>query len=256
MSQIKKVAVGTSWDNLLGQVDDLTTAKPEAVRQLLADLVLPRIDRIRLFASQAGERVMVREIPIPAVKTDRAAFKQKGLRKIDDPEITVALTLKEDGTISFGVESDAALVGEDLSALETITQVNEAPAEFDDPETDDFVSAQDIADELHVDKTTITRRIKNNRLLGYQGFKRDWLIPRAQFKGGNVVPGIAEMIGLFNNEHRETWFFLSSKFFYGDDNPRPIDRLRTLKHSDKAALEACIAELEAVKNSYDHGDHF
>lgn len=234
MSEIKKVAVGAPWDNLLGEVDDLTTAKPEAVRQLLADLVLPRIDRIRLFASQAGERIIVREIPIP----------------------TVALTLKEDGTISFDVESDTALVGDDLSALETITQVDEALAEFDDPEADDFVSAQDIADELRVDKTTITRRIKNNRLLGYQGFKRDWLIPRTQFKGGNVVPGIAEMIALFDNEHRETWFFLSSKFFYGDDNPRPIDRLRALKRSDKAALEACITELKAMKSSYDHGDHF
>ena len=256
MSQIKKVSVSTPWDYLLGQVDDLTTAKPEVIRQLLADLVLPRIDRIRLFASHAGAREMVKEITIPAVKADRAALTRKGLRKIDDPEITVALTLKEDGTISFGVESEPALMGQDLSALESITYTDDEVVDFADPETDDFVSAQGIADELGVDKTTITRRIKNNKLLGYQGFKRDWLIPRAQFKGGNVVPGIAEMIALFGREHRETWFFLSSQFFYGDDNPRPIDRLRALKRSDKIGLEACLSELESMKSSYDHGDHF
>ncbi len=256
MSQIKKVAVSTPWDNLLSQVDDLTSAKPEAVRQLLADLVLPRIDRIRLFASQAGAREVVREIAVPAVKTDRDALTRKGLRKIDDTEITVALTLKEDGTISLGVESEPALVGQDLSVLENITYTDDEVVDFADPETDDFISAQEIADELGVAKTTITRRIKNNKLLGYQGFKRDWLIPRAQFKGGNVVPGVAEMIALFDNEHRETWFFLSSKFFYGDDNPCPIDRLRALKRNDKAGFEACLVELESVKSSHDHGDHF
>jgi len=256
MRQTKKAAVGTSWDNLLSRVDRLTTEKPEAVRHLLAGLVLPRIDRIHLFASQGGARELVREIVVPAVETDHVEWTREGTRKIDAPEVTVALTLKEDGSIGFDMESEATLVGEDLSVLETISDTDDMVVDFDDPETDDFISAQGISDELGVDKTTITRRIKNNRLLGYRGFKRDWLIPRAQFKNGNVLPGIAEIIALFDNEHRETWFFLSSRFFYGDENPRPIDRLRALKRSDKAGLEVCLAELKSVKSSHDHGDHF
>jgi len=256
MSQTKKVATGTPWDTLLGQVDDLTNAKPEAVRQALAELVLPHIDRIRLFASQASGREMVREVVVPSVNADRAALRREGFNKVEDPEITVALTLKEDGTISFGVESESALIGEDLSALANIVDVEEKAAGYDDPTTDDFISAQEIADELGVDKTTITRRIKSNRLLGYQGFKRDWLIPRAQFKDGDVAPGIAEMIAMFDDDHRETWFFLSSNLFYGDDHPRPIDRIRALKRSDKAGLADCLAELKSAKSSHDHGDHF
>ncbi|MCY4289028.1 MAG: hypothetical protein OXC63_10580, partial [Aestuariivita sp.] len=112
ISQNKKHRRWGAWNNLLGQIDDLTTAKPEIVRQLLTDLVLPPIDRIRLFASQAGAQEMVREIAIPSTKMDRATLTRKGLREIDDLEIAVALTLQEDGTtISFGVASEPALLG-------------------------------------------------------------------------------------------------------------------------------------------------
>lgn len=199
---------------------------------------------------------MVKEIAVPVGGAARATLMREDLHETDDAEVTVALTLGDDGTINLGVESETALVGQNLSALETITDGGDGPAGHADPATDQFVSAQDVADELGVDKTTVTRRIKSNRLIGYQGFKRDWLIPRAQFRSGDVVPGIAETIALFGNDHRNAWFFLSSRFFYGDDDPRPIDRLRTLKRGDKAALEACISEFEAVKDSLDHGDHF
>ena len=105
-ARTKNIAVGAPWNNLLGQIDDLTTAKPEIVRQPLTDLVLPPIDRIRLFASQAGAQKMVREIAIPSSKMDRAALTRKRLREIDDLEIAVALTLQEDHTISFGGASE------------------------------------------------------------------------------------------------------------------------------------------------------
>ncbi len=254
MSQGKKVMVGTSGDSLSGQVADLSPAKFETLYQRLS-----RIDCIRLFTSRDGVREMVKEVPVSAVLSEPVpvVLLEKGLRKTSGPGIRASLTFDEDGTISFDdTEIEAALAGEDVSALEAITPVDAPSGEFGDPETDDFVSAQAIANELGVDKTTITRRIKNNKLLGYQGFKRDWLIPRAQFKDDNVVPGVAEMIKLFDNEHREAWFFLSSKFFYGDDNPRPIDRLRALRRNDKDKLEACLAELESVKSGHDHGDHF
>lgn len=265
MNQTMKVVVHPPWDKLLGQAESLTIAKSEEFRQTLAALLLSRIDRIdriRIYSPGAGKHGAVREIAIPAggrnravLDLYRAVFDQKGL-KIDDPEISVALTLDENGTISFGVEGGEAVVGEDLSVLKSDAHIEGSCNELDIPKTEEFVSAQGIANQIGVDKATIIRRIKNNRLIGYQGFKRDWLIPRAQFKDRDVVPGIAEMIALFGNDHREAWFFLSSGFFYGDDNPRPIDRLRAVKRSDEAGLKACLKELESVKGSYDHGDHF
>ena len=240
MHQPERTAGSTAWGDLLGQVDNLTTTKPEAIPQLLAERMFAQGSRIRLLTLQAGARKVVKDIPLPTGRTDR----------------TVVLALEEEGTISLNVENEAALIGEDLSKLETITDSEDEAGDFDDPETDDFISAQDIANELGVNKTTITRRIKDNGILGYKGFKVDWLIPRAQFKDRDVIPGIAEMIELFDDNHQATWFFLSSNFFYGTAHPRPIDRLQALKRSDKAGLKACLNELELVKNSQDHGAHF
>ena len=256
MSQTKKATVETPWDTLSLQVEGLNQAKPEEFRQTLADLVVPRIDRIRIFAAREGGREMIKEFVAPVANPARVARKETGLTAVEHPEVTAALTLKPDGTISIDVESEPALIGEDLFQLADVDDEDDEDRSFDDPMTDDFVSAQDISDELGVSKSTITRRIKDNKLLGYHGFKRDWLIPRAQFKDRNVVPGIAETIALFDNEHREAWFFLSFRLYYGDDNPRPIDRLRVLRRSDKDGLNALLAELKAAKDSHDHGDHF
>lgn len=225
--------------------------------RLLAELVLPHIDRVRLFTLQAGERRMPGENPISDIKNGTVALTREGLRKTDGLRITVDLIFRqEDGTIGFDVETEAVLVGEGIPALETTTPVRDGPIDYEDPTTDDCVSAQEAADELGVDKATVTQRIESNRLLGYQGLKGGWLLPRAQFRDGDVVPGVAETIAMFDNKHRKTWLFLSSRFFYGDDNPRPIDRLRALKRGDETALEACVTELEAVKSSHDHGAHF
>lgn len=240
----------------------LTAAKSGTVShkefcRLLAELVLPHIDRIRLFTSQAGERKTLGEIPLPAVKNGPKALTREGLRKTDGSRITVDLVFKEeDGTIGFGVETEATLVGEGIPVLETATPVRDGSVDYEYPTTDDRVSVQEAAGELGVDEATVTRRIESNRPLGYHGFKGEWFIPHAQFRDGAVVPGVAEMIALFDNRHRKTWRFLSSGFFYGDDSPRPIDRLRALERGDEAALEACVTELGALKSSLDHGAHF
>ncbi len=217
---------------------------------------MPWIDRIRFFVARPGGREMIEELVAPVAKPACAAMKATGIPATEHPEVTVAFTLKPDGTISFDVESEPALIGADLFQFADVGDADDIDRSFDDPMTDEFVSAQDIADEPDVNKTTITRRIKDHKLLGYRGFKRDWQISRAQFKDGNVVPGVAEMIAMFGNEHREAWFFLSSRLFFGDDNPRPINRLRMLQRSESDGLNACLAELKAAKDSHDHGDHF
>lgn len=250
MSQKRKlVARATSSDNPV-RLQSQITAENGVGDQLAANRLFANTGRIRLFTSRAGTSELFREF----IGSGRLTPNETGEAGV--PEVTLDLILNEDGAIEFALEGDGALVGESLSSLESIADTGESVPDGVDPETDEFLSACEAANEVGVDKSTITRRIKDNRLLGYRGFKRDWLIPRAQFKRGNVVPGIGEMIALFDGDHRETWFFLSSNFFYGDARPRPIDMLRALKHSDEAGLDASLAKLESLKSSYEHGDHF
>ena len=144
------------------------------------------------------------------------------------------------------------LHGQDLSELETATDNTDArQAICDDPQREDFLSDQEIADQCGASEATIKEFVERNKLLGYKGIGNNWLIPRAQF-----VPGIDQVVSWFEGNHRQAWFFLSSNLFYGDEQPRPIDRLQALHRGDREALEKCLAELERAKCSHDHGDHF
>ena len=114
------------------------------------------------------------------------------------------------------------LHGQDLSEFEAPTDNTDArQAELNDPQREDFLSDQEIADQF-----------------------------------GNDTPGIDQVVSWFEGNHRQAWFFLSSNLFYGDEQPRPIDRLQALHRGDREALAKCLAELERAKCSHDHGDHF
>lgn len=152
------------------------------------------------------------------------------------------------------------LVGEDLSTLitEKVSSIQKAVEsksdEVDLQFEDECISAKEASNLLNVDKSTVTRRIDKGEIIGFQEFKRELRIPKDQFKGNNLALGIKEMIKMFDGDHKETWFFLSSPIFYGDKESRPIDRLRALKR--EADLPDCLAQLEIAKDSHDLGDHF
>ena len=99
-------------------------------------------------------------------------------------------------------------------------------------------------------------------MVGFQVFKNALRIPKIQFRNGDVVPGVAEIIALFKAEssngiiradHKSVWDFLTSTIYPGDVAPRPIDRLRSA--SPNSSISSVVAELALAKQSFDYGDH-
>ena len=160
--------------------------------------------------------------------------------------------------------------GEDLAPLrgEDLDELRRNAAQFPPPEpsarvdlpSDAYLTAAAAAERLGVAKSTVTRRIAQNRLIGFRSFTRTLRIPKDQFGGSDVVPGVPEVLALFERspgqpvDHRAAWAFLNSELFRGAPNPRPIDRLRTAAAS--GATSTLLSELARTKESLDRGDHF
>ena len=156
----------------------------------------------------------------------------------------------------------ARLRGEDLDELRhnaALLPPPEASVPADLP-SDAYLTAAAAADRLHVSKSTVTRRIAQNRLIGFRAFTRTLRIPEDQFDGDDVVPGIPDVLALFARspdqlaDHRRAWTFLNSNLFRGDPDPRPIDRLRSAAAT--GATPDLLSELARAKESLDRGDHF
>ena len=125
-----------------------------------------------------------------------------------------------------------------------------------------YLSAAEAAMSLGVSKSTITRRIERDRMVGFRLFKDALQIPKDQLLDGDVVPGIPAILALFARpdaaghaaiDHKNAWMFLASDIFRGDRDPRPIDRLRRAART--ATTESVVAELTHVKGGLDRGDH-
>ena len=134
--------------------------------------------------------------------------------------------------------------------------------DFDTPSADVYLTAAETASLLRVDKSTVTRRIKKNELIGFQVFTNALRIPREQFRNGDVVPGIADVLAFFKTDtsdnrtsvdHKATWSFLASTIYAGDVAHRPIDRLRAA--SLESRTSTVLEEIALAKQSLDHGDH-
>jgi len=128
---------------------------------------------------------------------------------------------------------------------------------------DAYYTAPAAAKQLQVDRSTVTRRVARNKLIGFTIFKRALRIPKDQFLGPDVVPGIPEVLALFAQpkrtsdnkvDHKSAWAFLGGHLFHGDPQPRPIDRLR--RAAGQGTTESVLAELARAKESLDRGDHF
>ena len=157
-------------------------------------------------------------------------------------------------------ESAAELRGESLDELRR--KAPPLPVQGETPPADAYFTAPAAAKYLGVDRSTITRRVGSNQLIGFTVFKRTLRIPKDQFLESDVVPGVPEVLALFpkpaatsNNpiDHRSAWAFLAGDLFHGDPEPRPIDRLRVA--AAKGMTELVLADLARAKESLDRGDH-
>ena len=156
----------------------------------------------------------------------------------------------------------AVLRGEDLDELRrnAARYPSPEPSVPADLPSDAYLTAAATAERLRVTKSTVTRRIAQNRLIGFRAFTRALRIPKDQFDGDRVVPGVPDVLALFARspdqpvDHRAAWAFLNSHLFQGAPNPRPIDRLRSAAAT--GATSTLLSELARTKESLDRGDHF
>ena len=264
----------------LSFIADLVQASPTLTTgPVLAMLLALQINRIRLFQAgrdgytQVLERRVDRDVHDSDAETrvgkltslDEAVrdavaelTNLEGVRSVD---IALDLTVgTADESLSSDLDTAPLLEGQDLSELSSPGVTPDAAAPESELHTDEFFTAADAAAMLGVSKSTITRRIRKGEIIGFCGFKKALRIPRDQFNHGDVVAGVAEILARFQGEdenatfdHKEAWIFLCSTLYPGDPAPRPIDRLRAA--SRERPWQSIVAELVAVKESLDYGDH-
>ena len=250
---------------------------------MLATLLAPMIGHVRLFQTTKDNLPNVLEWSVdtdtrasvfpfrPANLATELEQLKETLEKLSSPrsasDINVFLGLSfdpSDESLSIDVTAEPVLEGEDLATLAAASTPGTSPRvrDFHVPLDDVYFTASKAAELLGVDKSTITRRIRNNELIGFRIFKNALRIPKDQFKDGDVLDGIADVLSLFesnsedgNNfvDHKAAWAFLASTIYPGDVAPRPIDRLRDT--SIYRPVSAVLEELALAKQSLDYGDH-
>ncbi|WP_159087087.1 helix-turn-helix transcriptional regulator [Loktanella sp. Alg231-35] len=265
MRQPKMSATPAATLKTLGNyVQSLETGGAMNIQTSIGDLLGSRVDHVRLWKGHNSGREIVKEVSLPkrGHRPDRSKRAKKGvdpdllkiLDQVEDPEISVDLTLNmENGTVSLAVEMEPTLVGQDLSALTGTAAETDFPTFDDEPFDDEFWSADEAAAALGVAKSTITRRIKSNELIGFRQFKNALYVPREQVDGKTLVRGIAEVLEMFSFAHHDAWQFLTTELFYGEPQSRPLDKLKGAKTD--TALIACLAEIKVAKEGFDFGDH-
>ena len=252
-------------------------------RLTLATMLAPLIGHIRIFQTTKDKRPNVlewsintdtRAVDFPWEPTNLAAeFEQlkdaieklSSPRSASDVDLFLGLSVDpSDESLSIDVTTEPVLDGEDLATLAPASTSETSPRheEFHAPQDDVYFTTSKAAQLLGVDKSTVTRRIRNNELIGFRIFKNALRVPKDQFKSGDVVDGIANVLSLFEAhaadgntflDHKAAWAFLASTIYPGDVAPRPIDRLRAT--SIDRPVSAVLEELALAKQSLDYGDH-
>ena len=269
--------------SLTAYITEINQLEPSKQRLAVAALLALKTRRLRLLKStDDGFSVLAAATMVPDV--DIKEFCAKLLNNTDFPttflsnltaltnhekaEKTLApvasidLIVNDSGYVSVNTRKALILEGEDLTTLQR--QVSKPLVTIHPSETRDgtFLSASEAAKLLGVAKSTITRRIEKNEVLGFRMFTNALRIPAEQFVDGSVVLGIPKVLEVFKKEtingkrytdHRGAWYFLNTVVYPGDTAPRPIDRLKEAKTVQ--ATEEVFAELCRVKESLDRGDH-
>ena len=256
---------------------------PPKFRLTLTTLLAAMIGRIRLFQSTEGGFPNVLEWQIDA-ETRASDFRLEpaslvsnfepskyaiemlsSFQRVSDVDLFVDLSVDpSDRYLSIDLTTEPVLEGQDLATLAAASAPETLPPveDFHIPLDDIYLTAAATAELLGVNKSTVTRRIEKGELIGFQVFKKALRIPRNQFKNGDVVAGVADVLALFKIDsvdsetlvdHKAAWAFLASTIYPGDAAPRPIDRLRAVS-SMSLTLEV-VDELALAKQSLDYGDH-
>ena len=263
---------------LQGRVAGPENLAQDEFRSKLGTLIDSVIGRIRLYRLTGGRRVKLLECEVDAdaagaeskaaalteiiEAVDDAAGERALARAARDADVALDLTVDPaDGSLSIDISTERVLEGQNLAAA--VAAGPAPPArDFDLPMDDAYLTAADAARLLGVAKSTVTRRIANDELIGFRVFKNAFRIPRDQFRDGDVVDGVADILALFAIkiqdrgtviDHRGAWAFLGSTLYPGEEAPRPIDRLRAASPLRPAGT--VVAELALAKRSLDHGDH-
>ena len=252
---------------LVNYIQSLKSGTDSKSLPTVGDLLASRVRRIRLWQGGHGLPVKVREVGLP--KRSRLSdsdmntrFRNleadllKVLDEIEDPDIAVDLTMDmRNGAVSLALQMEVPLVGEDLSAIVEASDDDEYdyPKFRDEPFDDSYWSVAEAAKALGVAKSTITRRIKANQIIGFRLFKNAIYVPREQFVRQVPVKGVLEVLKFSGYNHVWTWKFLDSSVFYGEEKDRPIDRLKACR--TEKTLKSCLAQLEWYYVGFAGGSH-
>ena len=158
----------------------------------------------------------------------------------------------------------SALEGEDLFALAERVAAQSDAATVDGPvwrpddsdrEVDVWLSLDDAAALLNISDAVLHNRLDSGALLSFEDDEGRPLIPAAQIIDGRAVAGLRDIVEWFDGDRRRAWRFLSDAIFYGDADPRPIDKLRRAAASQSADdTREASALIKSAQTSYAYGD--
>lgn len=278
-----KAGHADALSSIRAYIAELNDLDPSSRRFAVAALLAPKIGRVRLFRAHDNTLSAVAECamsPDPEIRgfwselssaagIPRSSLESLGASPGYEPGVaalapvpSIDLVADDSGNVSASIGPALPLEGENLLTLGEqdvaplpASAVSAAPA-------DAFLSAAGAADLLGVAKSTVTRKIEKNKVVGFHSFTNALRVPVEQFAQGDVVTGIPEVLAMFADEssdgvthadHKGAWDFLTTTVYPGDAAPRPIDRLKAGMRSRKG--RNVVAELRRVKESLDYGDH-
>lgn len=261
---------------------ELNKLDPSKRQFAVVALLAPKVGRVRLLKANGNALSTVAECAMTPGKeaggfwselSDAVGVPKSSLTSLsasptyDVGEAALApvsIDLIEDGSgsVSVSIGQEPPLEGESLAALREQDVMPLPPFTPPGASEGSFLSAAHAADLLGVAKSTVTRKIEKNEVIGFRTFTNALRIPEGQFEHGDVVAGIPQVLALFTEEssegqmhadHKGAWDFLTTVVYPGDAAPRPIDRLKAGMRNRKS--HEVVAELGRVKESLDYGDH-
>ena len=125
-------------------------------------------------------------------------------RSAGDIDVFLGLSFDpSDESLSIDVTTEPVLEGEDLATLPTASTPETSPLSRSLPVFRLMMSISQLPMPQNFSTLTSPRlhaAIKNNELIGFRLFKNVLRIPREQFKNGDVVDGIADILSLFESQ--------------------------------------------------------
>ena len=273
----------TQRSSLEAYIAELNELEPSNRRFAVAALLASKIGRVRLFRSNGNTQYTVVEcamspnvapggfwselshavgVPTSSLASLGASpnyeIGEAALASVD----SIDLVEDEAGNVSVSIVQAPPLEGESLQTLRQQSAARSPVFPASPQPAGSYLSAGGAATLLGVAKSTVTRRIDRNEVIGFRAFTNALRVPEEQFMHGDVIAGIPQVLAMFTEEssdggthadHKGAWDFLTTVVYPGDAAPRPIDRLKAGMRNRPG--RDVIVELSRVKESLDYGDH-